>query len=207
MTRRSPAAWAGALAWCALLGWFAFVRSTRVPLLSLADLGFHELGHLVMYIVPVSELLTAAMGSIMQIAVPLGLAAYFWFVRRDHVATVVCAAWAATNFQDVSVYIGDAPHERLELIGGEHDWAYVLGPEQLDRLDQASRIAGTVRGIGLVLALTALACAAYGAYSAYSALSTRASAPAAARSPARDDLFPTTSRTPSSDRDPRSKRW
>ena len=60
MTRRSPAAWAGAVSWCAALGWFAFVRNTRVPLLSLADLGFHELGHMVMYVVPVSELLAAA---------------------------------------------------------------------------------------------------------------------------------------------------
>lgn len=204
MPRRSPAAWTGALAWCVLLGWFAFVRGTRVPLLSFADLGFHELGHLIMYVAPISELLTAAMGSIMQIAVPLGLAAYFWVARRDQVATVVCAAWAATNFQDVSVYVADAPYERLELIGGGHDWAYVLGPEQLDRLDQAAGIAGAVRGIGLVLLVAAFAFAVYGTYGA---LSTRASDLAAARPTGRDDLFPTASRMPSSDRDPRSTRW
>ncbi|MGH8978344.1 MAG: hypothetical protein ACRDV7_09750, partial [Acidimicrobiia bacterium] len=110
------------------------MRSTRVPLLSLADLGFHELGHLVMYVVPINQILTAAMGSIMQISVPLGLAAYFGWYRRDAIALVACLAWASTNFQDVSVYMADAPYERLQLIGGEHDWAFVLGSDGLDRM-------------------------------------------------------------------------
>ncbi len=29
---------------------------------------------------------------------------------------------------DVSIYIADAPFQRLPLIGGSHDWAYLLGP-------------------------------------------------------------------------------
>src|SRR5262245_13879054 len=79
MPRRYPAtAWCAALAWCAIAGWFAFVRGARVPVLWGVDLGFHELGHLVMYILPINQVLTAAMGSIMQCAVPAGLAAYFW---------------------------------------------------------------------------------------------------------------------------------
>src|SRR5215207_9654346 len=77
------AAWATVLGWCALTGWFAFARGTRVPMLSRVDLGFHELGHLVMYILTIHEVLTAAMGSIFQCAIPLGIGAYFWFVRRD----------------------------------------------------------------------------------------------------------------------------
>lgn len=204
MPRRPPAVWIGALVWCALCGWFAFVRSTRMPLLSLADLGFHELGHLIMYIIPVSDLLTAAMGSIMQIAVPLGLAAYFWFVKRDQAAAVVCAAWSATNFQDVSVYVADAPYERLQLIGGDHDWAYIFSAEQLDNMGAAAGFASLLRGTGLVLLLAAMTLA---AYRLYDALSTRASVPAVRTAPRPDDLYPSTSRTPSSDPDHRMPRW
>jgi hypothetical protein len=154
--------WCFVLAWCAVCGWFAFVRGVRVPLLSLADFGFHELGHMVMYALPISRLMTAAMGSIMQCAVPLGLAGYFWLARRDGVGAAACLAWAATAMQDVSVYIADAPHERLELVGGEHDWAYILGSEQFDRLGQAAGIASVVKCAGAVALLVAFAVAFWG---------------------------------------------
>ncbi|MGQ0823581.1 MAG: hypothetical protein ACT4OX_00885 [Actinomycetota bacterium] len=157
MRRPSPIASCCVLAWCAVCAWFAFARGGRVPLVSLADFGFHELGHLIMYVIPISALLTAAMGSITQCAVPFGLGAYFWFGRRDGIGLAACLAWAATNLQDASVYIADAPHERLELVGGEHDWAYILGPEQLDRLDQAAGFATTVRAGGAVVLIAAVA--------------------------------------------------
>ena len=54
--------WIGAAIACLVLAWFPFVRDTRVPLLGLVDLGFHELGHLLTY--PLPDLWTAAMGSI-----------------------------------------------------------------------------------------------------------------------------------------------
>jgi hypothetical protein len=144
--------WLLALGACALLAWFPFVAHRRVPLLSAADLGFHELGHLVMYVVPVSAFLTALMGSVFQVAVPAGLAAYFAVVRLDRVGACVCAAWCGANLHDVSVYVADAPYERLPLLGGEHDWAYLLGPEQLDRLGDASRIATVFDTAGALLA-------------------------------------------------------
>lgn len=159
MRRSPPVALGAALAWCLLCGWFAFVRDDRVPVVSLVDFGFHELGHLVMYVFPISELLTAAMGSIAQCAVPLGLAAYFWLSRADTVGFVACLAWAGTNLRDVSVYVADAPHERLELVGGRHDWAYILGPDQLDRLAAAGTIASVVRAAGLVVLIAAIAIA------------------------------------------------
>jgi hypothetical protein len=153
---RSPWHAVAALTWCAALGWFAFARGRRVPLLGLVDLGVHELGHLVMYLLPISSLLTAAMGSILQCAAPLALAGYFVVVRRDRLAAVVCAAWAATSLQDASVYVADAPFERLELLGGEHDWAFVLGPDGLDRLHQAGGIASVVRGAGVAVLVVAV---------------------------------------------------
>jgi hypothetical protein len=147
------------LAWCAVAGWFAFVRDTRVPLLGLVDLGFHELGHLVMYVIPIHEILTAVMGSVFQCAIPLGLAVYFAWRRRDAVGTAVCLAWGATNFRDVAVYVADAPYERLELIGGEHDWAFLLGPDGFDALERAADLATLLRAVGLITLAAAVAVA------------------------------------------------
>jgi hypothetical protein len=196
MARRyRPAAWCAALVWCALAGWFAFVRGTRVPLLSGVDLGFHELGHLIMYIFPINQVLTAAMGSIMQCAVPTGLAAYFWFRRDDALSASVCSAWAATNFQDASVYIADAPYQRLELIGGEHDWAFVLGPQHFDRLQDAHAIATVVRTAGMILLGVAIVIAFRGLL--FSGSRSATGVPDAATEARSDDLFPNTSRTPS----------
>ena len=145
------------LAWCGFAGWWAFVRDDRVPLLAFVNLGFHELGHLICYLVPVvGTVVTAAAGSTTQCLVPLALAAYFLVWRRDRLACAACLAWGATNFQEAAVYIADAPYERLQLIGGEHDWAAVLGPEHLDRLHDAGSIAATVRGIGVVVLVIAV---------------------------------------------------
>ena len=196
MARRyGPAAWCAALAWCAIAGWYAFVRGTRVPLLSGVDLGFHELGHLIMYVIPINQVLTAAMGSINQCAVPLGLGAYFWFARDDALSTSVCLAWAATNFQDVSVYIADAPYQRLPLIGGEHDWAFILGPEHFNRLQDAHVIASVVRVAGMIVLGAAIVIAFRGLL--FSGSGSAAEAPSAATGARSDDLFPSTSRTQS----------
>ena len=132
---------------CLVFGWFAFVRGARVPLLGLVDLGFHELGHMVAMWMPRAAYVMA--GSSAQIAVPVGIAAYF-FLQRDRFAGALCLAWAATSAQDVSVYIADAPYQRLELIGGEHDWAFLLG-EHWHALDRASLVAACVKGLGAVL--------------------------------------------------------
>lgn len=152
------------IAACLTLGLFAFVRGTRVPLLGLVDLGFHELGHLLSYAMP--EVVTAAMGSITQVAVPVGLALYFLLVRRDLLGGGTCFAWAASSAQDVSRYVADAPYERLELIGGEHDLALVLGPDHLDMLGSAQTIATVVKGLGFLLLLVGLACCAAGLWRA-----------------------------------------
>lgn len=150
----------GGIAGCLLLAWFSIVRDVRVPLLGLVDLGFHELGHLLTY--PLPDVVTAAMGSITQVGVPLGLAAYFAFARRDAVGAGLCIAWAGTSARDAAVYVADAPFERLQLIGGDHDWAFVLGPAHLDALDAAGTIASVIRVGGTALVLAGVLCCASG---------------------------------------------
>ncbi len=146
---------AAGLSACFFFGFFAFVRGTRVPLLGLVDLGFHEFGHMVTYWLP--EVVTASMGSITQVLVPVGLAVYFLWFRKDALGGGVCLAWAATSAQDASVYIADAPYQTLHLIGGTHDWAFVLGPEHLNMLNSAHTIAAVVKGFGFLLLFAGIA--------------------------------------------------
>lgn len=139
--RKLGAGLAGVAA-CAVLAWFSYGRSGQVPLLSGVDLGFHELGH--MLAAPMPTMVMFLAGSAAQIMVPLGLAAYFSVARRDAVATGLMLAWAGTSARDVSVYIADAPFQRLPLIGGQHDWAYLLGPNGWSALGSAETIASVV---------------------------------------------------------------
>lgn len=160
-TTRSPWrrwAFAAGIAACVAIGWLALVRGRPVPVLSLVNLGFHELGHLLTY--PFPDLVTAVMGSVSQVIVPVGLAVYFASSRRDLLGTGLCLAWAGGAAQEVSVYVADAPFRRLELIGGEHDWAFVLG--RLDALGAANELAAAVLVLAWVLVLAGAATCAWG---------------------------------------------
>ncbi len=140
---------------CAVIGYFPFVQQRRVPLLGGVDLGFHELGHMLTYVF--ADVVTALMGSVFQIVVPLGLAAYFGIRRRDFLGAGLCLAWAGASAADVAVYVADAPYERLPLIGGAHDWAYLLGPSAFGNMEGAARIAGMVDVMGGLLILAGIA--------------------------------------------------
>jgi hypothetical protein len=149
--RARATAWpsVAAFAVIAWLAWFSYVRGERVPLLAGVDLGFHELGHLLMAWAP--DQLAAVAGSVMQISVPLALAAYFMFARQEAAAGALMLGWAGTSAQNVSVYIADAPLQQLELIGGRHDWAFLLGPEAWNVMGSAGGIATAVWALGLLL--------------------------------------------------------
>jgi hypothetical protein len=70
-------------------------------------------------------------------------------------ATGLCLAWAGASAADVAVYVADAPYEALPLVGGHHDWAFILG--RLGALDAALAIAAWIRGGGALLLLGGLA--------------------------------------------------
>lgn len=151
--RRPHWQWGGGGLLLALFGWCAFGRGTRVPLLGWIDLAIHEFGHVATFVLP--EVVRAAMGNGTQTLLPLGLAAVFGLRERNWLGVVVCLGWAATTMQDASVYIADAPYQRLHLIGGYHDWAFVLG--ESGRLDQAESLARLVWTGGLMLWVVAAA--------------------------------------------------
>src|SRR5690348_13278817 len=96
-----------------VLGFFAFVQGRRVPILGMVDLGVHELGHMLFSWAPSLVMLLAGNGT--QTALPLLVAAAFAYFKRDWPAAGLCLAWAGTTLQDASVYIADAPYQRLPL--------------------------------------------------------------------------------------------
>lgn len=156
-TWRSTWRYVAGLALIGVLLWYPFVQGQRVPLLWAADLGFHELGHLLM--IGFGETAHFVAGSVTQVLVPLGLAAYFWVRQRELLATGLMLAWAASAAQDASVYIADAPYQDLPLIGGHHDWNFLLSRWEL--LDSSAGIARGVWAAGLVLGVVgAVVCAA-----------------------------------------------
>jgi hypothetical protein len=139
--QRSDLECGAALLALVILGWYPFKVGERVPLLGGADFGVHELGHLLMYPLPVGDFLTAFMGNGLQTLAALAITLWFWFGRMDHLGAAVTAA-----------YIADAPFERLQLWGnGQHDWAYLLGSRQLDVMDNAAGIAQAVKMASLLL--------------------------------------------------------
>ena len=78
---------------------------------------------------------------------------YFFFRGGDWIAAGVCLAWAAASAVEVSLYVADAPTQKLELIGDEHDWAFILGPEGYNELDKSASLATTIRDYATVAIL------------------------------------------------------
>ena len=146
--------WLVSAACVLVLGASSEWSGARVPFLWGVDLGIHEFGHLATFWAPWP--VTAAAGSAFQIAVPLALASYFGFVRKEWWAAAPLLAWAGTSGRNVAVYIADAPFQRLELWGGPgalHDWAQLLaGPP----MRYAEAIAWSVNALGWVLIAAAL---------------------------------------------------
>ena len=134
-----------------LFAWLTYSGQGWIPFLSSADLAIHEFGHMVTFWAP--QLLLQAAGSFMQVALPLGLGAYFW-LRRDRFAVILMIAWAAESLNNVSVYIYDATRMVLPLLGDDgsgagHDWHNILG--RLGLLGHTDGIAYTARGLSCLL--------------------------------------------------------
>jgi len=164
----SPTLWRSTIQWilaaviAVALAWLTYSREGWIPFLSGADLGIHEFGHLLTMWAP--PLLCSLAGSFLQVAAPLGLAAYFWW-RRDWFAVIVLFAWAAESLNNVSVYVGDAQRMVLSLFGDDgsgagHDWHNIFG--ELGWLEATDQLANVVRTASIILFVVALGLAALG---------------------------------------------
>ena len=155
LSSRSPARCLAGAAAVVAMWWIGFENGDRIPIVTYVNLGFHELGHFLTYVF--SDLVTALMGSIAQVALPGALAVYFFLFRDDWMAAGVCRAWGATSALEVAIYVADAPVQELVLIGGGHDWAYILGPSGYDAIENAGAIADTIRDVAAVVIVAGLA--------------------------------------------------
>jgi hypothetical protein len=184
LTWRLTFQWIVAALAAGLLAWLTYSRAGWIPWLSNVDLGVHELGHMLAFWAP--ALLMQMAGSFLQVAVPLGFGAYFWW-RRDRFAVVLMAAWAAESLNNVSVYVYDATRMVLPLLGDDgsgdgHDWHNIL--VRLGLLRHTDGIAYTVRGLSILLFVGAIGLVVWGWAKARQE-SVDLPEPAAGRSPAR----------------------
>ncbi len=150
-TWKSTYQWVVGIAVVCLLAALTYSRAGWVPLLSRADLGIHEFGHLLFWWAP--RLLMQLAGSLMQVGLPLLIGAYFLW-RRERLGVVLVLAWAAESLNNVSVYVYDATRMQLLLVGDDgsgaaHDWRNILC--SLDALSHTDAIAYTVRGVSAAM--------------------------------------------------------
>ena len=149
----------GALALIVLWGWFALVRGDQTPVFVYLNIAVHETGHVLFR--PFGELTMLIMGSGFEVLFPFLAGILFLALKRDLVAAGVCWGWTASALASSATYIADADDGRLALLGATGpdaagDWERILGPEFIDKVFLADRIAGQVRMAGYVLWIVAI---------------------------------------------------
>ena len=143
----------------ALLAFWTLRFSTMARpacLLDLVNLAFHEAGHL--FMTPLGETMHFLGGTLGQLAVPIGLAAYFLVAKRQPFAAALCAWWTGQNLVNISVYMADARDLELPLVGGgDHDWNNLFYAFGLLGEESVHRVASLTRHAGLLVMLAGLA--------------------------------------------------
>ena len=118
------------------------------------NLVFHEAGHVLF--LPVGTFLTALVGSLMQLLVPMICLVALVRQNRDAFGGSLALWWMGENLLDLAPYIADAVALELVLLGGftgreveGHDWEAILGA--LGWLTHASLLRKTAHGLGVAV--------------------------------------------------------
>lgn len=139
--------------------WNYALNPARWNFIDSANLIFHEAGHSIFFFF--GDFIQAAMGSGLQILLPLFISAYFFFTGQK-ISASLCLLWVGQNFISVSLYAGDAVRMQMDLLGGEavtHDWNYLLSTAGL--LKYTSLIAGLLHFAGIICLMLGTAAAIY----------------------------------------------
>jgi hypothetical protein len=135
-----------------LLFLYQAARGSGVLLtMDLVFVPIHEGGHLLFRFF--GEFLAVAGGTILQLSVPLMLAAFFIF-QRQIPGTAFCLFFFFEQFLPIATYMADARAQELPLLtvgDGDyviHDWAYLFG--RLGLLEHDTAIAHAVRVLGWI---------------------------------------------------------
>lgn len=124
------------------------------------NLGFHEMGH-ALFSWSGHRILTAAGGTLLELAVPITAGVYLAIRQRDPFGAAVCAFWLGTVLVGAGVYAADARAQALPLVSpfgpvdvDSHDWTVVL--MKYGMLTRDTRIGSALQGAGLVVMTAAL---------------------------------------------------
>ena len=89
----------------------------------------------------------------MQVLIPAICAIYFW-LHQQRSSAAVTLFWAGESLTNVAIYVADARRMELPLIGGDHDWNYLL--YRLNLLNQADSLGRFVFVLGILTILFSL---------------------------------------------------
>lgn len=124
------------------------------------NLGFHEMGH-ALFSWSGNRILTAAGGTLLELAVPIAAGIYLALRQRDPFGALVCAFWLGTALVGAGVYAADARAQTLPLVSpfgpvdvDSHDWTVVL--MKYGMLTRDTRIGAMLEGAGVFTMTTAL---------------------------------------------------
>ena len=135
----------------------------------------HEAGHLLFSYLGYTLMIWG--GTILQLFVPLALAAYFAYLRQP-AATAFCGFFFFENFLYISVYMADARAQALPLVTVgdsdyvEHDWNYIFS--SLGVLQHDLGIAAVVGFLGWLGMIATMGWLAWRAFHSSRVISTRA---------------------------------
>ena len=141
-----------------ILSWKILARGITVEppgllltILDGANLIFHEAGHIIL--LPFDGFVHYLGGSLTQVAIPAICAAYFW-LHRQRASSAITLFWTGESITNVAIYVADARRMELPLIGGDHDWNYLL--DRLNLLNQADALGRLVFLLGVLAILFSL---------------------------------------------------
>lgn len=126
---------------------FAWTHNLHLPI--------HEAGHLLF--TPFGEFMHFLGGSLFQVIFPVFFTVSF-VIRKELFSAILVLIWSGDSLIDVSFYVGDAYAQQMPLIGGEHDWAYLLGV--IDKVHHAEALGNFTWWCGALLMIFACAAAA-----------------------------------------------
>ena len=124
--------------------------------LDLVNLAFHEAGHLAF--APFGTTMHFLGGTLGQLLVPAGLAAYFLKARREPFAAAACGWWLGESLVNIAVYMSDARDLALPLVGGgDHDWNNLFYTFGLLGQESVAAVSAWTLRCGTVVMVLALA--------------------------------------------------
>ncbi len=126
-------------------GIYSLLNRGSYTFLDLIDLFIHEAGHLIFSLF--GEFIHFLGGTLMQIILPLSVGLAF-LIKGQKYLSQIFFFWLGHNFINISVYVDDANKMKLRIIGGAHDWTWILN--KIGLIEYAEEIGYTFVGFAIL---------------------------------------------------------